>query len=417
MTSIARSNSSLGSAFARFNRHFAMAHRYAASDDSPSTPDDIAFDRVRSLSIADVNDENDPTRARSGEPLAASSRKREPAAVSPLSRARSGETSNANANDFIYARVRGLTSSVRALSDVGVGVDLGRARETRRANAPSARERARDSYVPEGVDERSYLVGQKDALMCAYEGALPQRELLGALSLALADVRRECDELRAARETTSIDVAVLGGRSRAMECAMKELSRALPAIERAIGALEARMDIAERARRATWGDVVRAALAYAYRGCATKMRRAERTTGRVAKGILFPNSTGEDEERANASGSFESALGAAMFVFATEIVFAANAWGQAKLPARFHNRVTATVTKGLEISRVIVWASAFVHGMTKLKEETAFAATIACAAFASKPPTANAAVASETRIACDVADVDSRGDTATAGER
>ena len=130
----------------------------------------------------------------------------------------------------------------------------------------------------------------------------------------------------------------------------------------------------------------------AFVGVSTKVSDAERVAGACARQFLFNTdgclTNGEhalDERRS----ALEKNVGALMFVAVTEAMCAANAAANAKLPARFHSRVTATFTKGLEISRAIVWASVFVHGASSIKDETARAASMLFEAFGASPRVAN----------------------------
>jgi len=108
-------------------------------------------------------------------------------------------------------------------------------------------------------------------------------------------------------------------------------------------ALQARMDVAERRRSMSWRELLTEAAKTAFVGVSTKVSDAERVAGASARQFLFNTdgclTNGEralDERRS----ALEKSIGALMFVAVTEAMCAANAAANAKLPARFHNRVT-----------------------------------------------------------------------------
>jgi len=143
----------------------------------------------------------------------------------------------------------------------------------------------------------------------------------------------------------------------------------------------------------SWKELLTEAAKTAFVGVSTKVSDAERAAGACARQFLFNTDVGcltngehaLDERRS----ALEKNVGALMFVAVTEAMCAANAAANAKLPARFHSRMTATFTKGLEISRAIVWASVFVHGASAIKDETARAASMLFEAFGASPRVAN----------------------------
>ena len=372
----------------------AMAHRYAAGDESPVTPpqNTRTFDMPSPYATAAMklrdNDENEHF-ARGGN--TSSSAKRATTTTTTTTHAlttASDAPSPVPVMDSIWnidhvsVKTSALSGSVRALSDVG----------RRAGEPPAAPQPGPPTYAPKGVDEHSYLLGQNDALLAAFEGALPQRQLLGALQLALADVREHVARLESSREGANENVArlgarigTLGGRSRVLENNIRDLTLStLPAIERQIGALQARMDVAERRRSMSWRELLAEAAKTTLIGVSTKVSDAERVAGKCARQFLFNDdgcATLDVYARRTRTSALEKNIGAAMFVAAVEALCAANAAVHAKLPARFQNRATVTFTKGIEISRTVVWASVFIHAATSIKDETARAASMLCAAF------------------------------------
>jgi len=382
-----------------------MAHRYAAGDESPVTPQNAHTRDMPSpyataaMKLRD-NDENDASFTRGGN--TSSSKPPPPLSTMTAADAVSPVRMDSIWNvDHISVKTSALSGSVRALSDVSGYHKPAPTNIPVASGAPAQTAPQPPTYAPKGVDEHSYLLGQNDALLAAFEGALPQRQLLGALQLALADVRAHVGRLETARDGANENVArlgarigTLGGRSRVLENNIRDLSLStLPAIERQIGALQARMDVAERRRSMSWKELLTEAAKTAFVGVSTKVSDAERAVGACARQFLFNTDVGcltngehaLDERRS----ALEKNVGALMFVAVTEAMCAANAAANAKLPARFHSRMTATFTKGLEISRAIVWASVFVHGASAIKDETARAASMLFEAFGASPRVAN----------------------------
>ena len=164
---------------------------------------------------------------------------------------------------------------MRALSDIG--------------NAGAAP--ARKADAPNEIDVESYLLGQKHALESAFDKSLPQRQLLGALQLALHDVREKTSKLEAS--SSEIEGAVR--RSEGVQNQVTGDVRALttstiPAIERAIGELRSRMDAEERRKTMSLTALVKETAMRTLFGVAS----LETAVGNFTRSVLFPTINEDD---------------------------------------------------------------------------------------------------------------------------
>jgi hypothetical protein len=100
--------------------------------------------------------------------------------------------------------------------------------------------------VPTSDVVQAYLMGQRNAMEAAFLEALPQRQLLGAIQSALADVRGKQEDMGERCEALACDAAVVEEAARRTQAAVDAVARGnVPSLERALGELRARQDAVE----------------------------------------------------------------------------------------------------------------------------------------------------------------------------
>jgi len=359
-----------------------MAHRYAAGEESPiaTTP----ATRAR----PSVGDENEPPTVdeRGGminQPT-------------PTVATSSSPTIGAS-NGWIGRAVKpgALSNSVRALSDVGNAArrEVGELGVKESSSASASAPKDKEDEVPRGVDATSYMLGQKHALETAFMNALPQRQLLGALQLALHDVREKTRALERTRDKMSESLSEASGRGAVVEASVRELSTStIPAIERTIGELKTRLDLAEgERRRRSWSALGMEFLWTVVAG----VDRVEAAAGRLSERVLFSE---EDASSKMASSRVDAEeevpqyvkiMGACALVAVLELATKANVAVQSRLPERTR-RATSTFSYGLNACRNIVWASVFAQSLAATKSSCQALATFVHAALSNKAPKSSA---------------------------
>jgi hypothetical protein len=260
-----------------------------------------------------------------------------------------------------------LSTSMRALSDIG---NAGAAAPARKAEAPNE------------IDVESYLLGQKHALESAFDKSLPQRQLLGALQLALHDVREKTSFL----ESANADIEGAVRRSEGVQIQVTNDVRALttstiPAIERAIGELRARMDVEERRKTMSLTSLVRETAMRTLFGVAT----LETAVGNFTRSVLFSQTDQSDASTArkvDATPVYAQTLGAVFLVTTLELAARTNEYIRSRAPPSVQ-RTTATFAWGLNACRTLLWAAAAVECLQFTKERCHALASIAYAAATS----------------------------------
>ena len=257
-----------------------------------------------------------------------------------------------------------LSTSMRALSDIGNG-------------AP-----ARKAEAPNEIDVESYLLGQKHALESAFDKSLPQRQLLGALQLALHDVREKTSQL----EASSLDIEGAVRRSEGVQSQVTSDVRALttstiPAIERAIGELRSRMDAEERRKTLSLTALVKETAMRTLFGVAS----LETAVGNFTRSVLFPPINEGDAsavdavDKVDATPEYAQTLGAIFLVTALELASRTNEYIRSRAPPSVQ-RTTTTFTWGLNACRTLVWAAAAIECLQFTKVRCHALASIAYAA-------------------------------------
>lgn len=350
-----------------------MAHRYAAGEESPIAT--TTATRVR----PSVGDENEPPESVDDDSCGGMMMPNQPT-LSTMMASSSSPTIGAS-NEWIGRAVKPgvLSNSVRALSDVGNaarredGELVGKG-----SSAPAPKDK--DDEIPQGVDATSYMLGQKHALETAFMNALPQRQLLGALQLALHDVREKTRALERTRDEMSESLSEASGRGAVVEASVRALSTStIPAIERTIGELKTRLDLAEgERRRRSWSSLGMEFLWTVVAG----VDRVEAAAGRLSERVLFA------EQDAPAKGEEEvpqyvKIMGACALVAALELATKANAAVQSRLPERAR-RATSTFSYGLNACRNVVWASVFAQSLAATKSSCQALAMFVHAALSNK---------------------------------
>jgi len=260
-----------------------------------------------------------------------------------------------------------LSTSMRALSDIGNG-------------AP-----ARKAEAPNEIDVESYLLGQKHALESAFDKSLPQRQLLGALQLALHDVREKTSQL----EASSLDIEGAVRRSEGVQSQVTSDVRALttstiPAIERAIGELRSRMDAEERRKTLSLTALVKETAMRTLFGVAS----LETAVGNFTRSVLFPPVNESDASavdkvsEVDATPEYAQTLGAIFLVTALELASRTNEYLRSRAPPTVQ-RSTATFARGLNACRTLVWAAAALECLQFTKVRCHALASIAYAAATS----------------------------------
>ena len=356
-----------------------MAHRYAAGEESPIAT--TTATRVR----PSVGDENEPPA--SVDDVSCGGMMPNQPTLSTTMTSSSSPTIGAS-NEWIGRAVKPgvLSNSVRALSDVGNasrredGELVGKG-----SSAPTTKDK--DDEIPLGVDATSYMLGQKHALETAFMNALPQRQLLGALQLALHDVREKTRALERTQDEMSESLSEASGRGAVVEASVRALSTStIPAIERTIGELKTRLDLAEgERRRRSWSALGMEFLWTVVAG----VDRVEAAAGRLSERVLFAE---EDASVKCASSRVDGEeevpryvkiMGACALVAALELATKANAAVQSRLPERAR-RATSTFSYGLNACRNVVWASVFAQSLAATKSSCQALAMFVHAALSNK---------------------------------
>ena len=317
-----------------------MAHRYAAGDESPVTVPRSAIEESSPR-------ESEPRASRANTPTSNDFNNLSEHRATPIDTIWDGTRAQAS-------RKQSVSASMRALSDIG-NVSL---------------EAPRRDRAPDSVDVPSYLLGQKHALETAFDNALPQRQLLGALQLALHDVRAKTDELERLTGEVSKDVRKLDGRETVVDANVRALTTTtIPALQQAIGELRSRVDRAERTNGLTLKDLLKETALRALFG----VSRVETFIGGWTRDVLFSQSKEHrDESSAEASPldaptpAYVQALGAFLLLAAVEVASAANEVIKDRAPTRL-GRPTTTMSYGINACRALVWFSAFAQGFTATK--------------------------------------------------
>lgn len=334
----------------RIHRRARMAHRYAAGDESPVTA-------TRSTIEESSPPGSQPRASRANTPTSKDfhlDEHRTKSVASPID-----TIWDASANRPQASHKQSVSASMRALSDIG-NVSLGNA----------SLESPRRDRAPDAVDVPSYLLGQKHALETAFDNALPQRQLLGALQLALHDVRAKTNELERLTSDVSKDVRKLDGRETVIDANVRALtSMTIPALQQAIGELRSRVDQAERTKGLTFKDLLKETALRALFG----VSRVETVVGSWTRDVLF-SQTKEYRDDSSAevlaldppTPAYVQALGAFLLIAAVELASAANEVIKDRAPTRFR-RSTTTMSYGINACRALVWFSAFAQGFTATK--------------------------------------------------
>ena len=339
-----------------------MANRYGdAGDESPITSaraSDLARARVDGARGESAN-----AFSQSGGTKEDGPRSRKKRAVSPIDAIWQPE-------DLVVGRKsvvpKELSTSMRALSDIG--------------NAGAAP--ARKADAPNEIDVESYLLGQKHALESAFDKSLPQRQLLGALQLALHDVREKTSKLEAS--SSEIEGAVR--RSEGVQNQVTGDVRALttstiPAIERAIGELRSRMDAEERRKTMSLTALVKETAMRTLFGVAS----LETAVGNFTRSVLFPPINEGDAsavdavDKVDATPEYAQTLGAIFLLTALELASRTNEYIRSRAPPSVQ-RTTTTFTWGLNACRTLVWAAAAIECLQFTKVRCHALASIAYAA-------------------------------------
>ena len=327
-----------------------MAHRYAAGDESPVTG-------ARSAIEESSPPGSQPSASRANTSTSKDfilDEHRTKSVASPID-----TIWDASANRPQASHKQSVSASMRALSDIG-NVSLGNA----------SLEAPRRDRAPDAVDVPSYLLGQKHALETAFDNALPQRQLLGALQLALHDVRAKTNELERLTSDVSKDVRKLDGRETVIDANVRALtSITIPALQRAVGELRSRVDQAERTKDLTFKDLLKETALRALFG----VSHVETVVGSWTRDVLFSQTKEHgDDSSAEVLASdpptpaYVQALGAFLLIVTVELASAANEVIKDRAPTRF-GRSTATMSHGINACRVLVWFSAFAQGFTATK--------------------------------------------------
>ena len=354
-----------------------MAHRYAAGEESPIATTTTTAARGRTF----VGDENEPP-ASVDDDSCGGMTPNQPTLSTMMS---SSSPTIGASNEWIGRAVKPgvLSNSVRALSDVGNaarregGELIGKG-----SSAPAPKDK--DDEIPLGVDATSYMLGQKHALETAFMNALPQRQLLGALQLALHDVREKTRALERTRDEMSESLSEASGRGAVVEASVRALSTStIPAIERTIGELKTRLDLAEgERRRRSWKSLGMEFLWSVVAG----VDRVEAAAGRLSERVLFAEESridGEENFPRKEVPRYVKIMGACALVAALELATKANAAVQSRLPERTR-RATSTFSYSLNACRNIVWASAFAQSLAATKSSCQALAMFVHAALANK---------------------------------
>ena len=251
--------------------------------------------------------------------------------------------------------------------------------------------------VPTSDVAQAYLMGQRNAMESAFHEALPQRQLLGAMQAALADVRGRQQETAERCEALERETAVVEETARHTQEAVDAVVRgSLPSLERAVGELRARLSateasVRERSLMSLCGEVG----ARVFRSAIQQAARADVVAAVVARRILRGGTqTAEgDGGRGGGSGDAEAsagageagwggklsaagavfdevvssagvsrassreALGTVMVVLGAEAGYQLQR-GMLRRSPRVLQRAAAPLSLGVQVVRVAVWASA-----------------------------------------------------------